>query len=171
MQGIAYIEFATVDSAIAALSLNGQLMLNMPVLVKPSEAEKVRNCAAHVGSKNPFEGEKMLFTTQLVHFFFALYLFFICRIAHGRAQTQRSLQCLIILLAEPTMGAAAGREEPGKDKLHTEKHNKASAYCNVFLMILLTEPAMGAAAGGEEPGKEEPVCGCGCAQPGWPAPA
>eukprot|EP00983_Pelagomonas_calceolata_P068573 1149977-Pelagomonas_calceolata.AAC.2 len=40
-KGIAYVEFQTVESAIAALSLNGQLLLNMPVLVKPSEAEKV----------------------------------------------------------------------------------------------------------------------------------
>uniref|UniRef100_A0A7S3VKM0 RRM domain-containing protein n=2 Tax=Dunaliella tertiolecta TaxID=3047 RepID=A0A7S3VKM0_DUNTE len=39
-KGIAYVEFQTVESAIAALSLNGQLLLNMPVLVKPSEAEK-----------------------------------------------------------------------------------------------------------------------------------
>lgn len=41
-KGIAYVEFTSVEAAIGALSLNGQPMMNMPVLVKPSEAEKVR---------------------------------------------------------------------------------------------------------------------------------
>ena len=41
-KGIAYIEFSTVESAINAVTLNGQPLLSMPVLVKPSEAEKVR---------------------------------------------------------------------------------------------------------------------------------
>jgi hypothetical protein len=41
-KGIAYIEFDTPQAAINALSLNGTIMMNMPLLVKPSEAEKAR---------------------------------------------------------------------------------------------------------------------------------
>jgi RNA recognition motif-containing protein len=41
-KGIAYVEFSTVEAAISALTLNGQILLSMPVLIKPSEAEKVR---------------------------------------------------------------------------------------------------------------------------------
>jgi hypothetical protein len=40
-KGIAYVEFSTVEAAISALTLNQQILLSMPVLIKPSEAEKV----------------------------------------------------------------------------------------------------------------------------------
>jgi hypothetical protein len=40
-KGICYIEYETVEGAVQALALNGTLLNNMPVLVKPSEAEKV----------------------------------------------------------------------------------------------------------------------------------
>lgn len=43
-KGIAYVEFTTVEAAMAAITLNGHPMLSMPVLVKPSEAEKVCMC-------------------------------------------------------------------------------------------------------------------------------
>uniref|UniRef100_A0A7S0RKZ5 RRM domain-containing protein n=1 Tax=Chlamydomonas leiostraca TaxID=1034604 RepID=A0A7S0RKZ5_9CHLO len=51
-KGIAYVEFATVESAISALTLNGQTLLSMPVLVKPSEAEKNLAWEAQQQAKN-----------------------------------------------------------------------------------------------------------------------
>ncbi len=44
-KGIAYIEFGNVESAMSALVLNGQFMMNMPVSVRPSEANRVRRPA------------------------------------------------------------------------------------------------------------------------------
>ncbi|KAJ2547887.1 splicing factor [Coemansia sp. RSA 1933] len=39
-RGVAYVEFYTVDSAIGAVSLSGERLLGVPIIVQPSEAQK-----------------------------------------------------------------------------------------------------------------------------------
>ncbi|KAI9474758.1 splicing factor [Coemansia sp. RSA 990] len=41
-RGVAYVEFYAVESAMKAVSLSGQRLLNVPIIVQPSEAEKNR---------------------------------------------------------------------------------------------------------------------------------
>ncbi|UYV64075.1 RBM39 [Cordylochernes scorpioides] len=44
-KGIAYIEFASVESVPLALALNGQKLLGIPIIVQPTQAEKNRAAA------------------------------------------------------------------------------------------------------------------------------
>ncbi|KAJ2014691.1 Phosphatidylinositol-3-phosphatase SAC1 [Coemansia sp. S610] len=41
-RGVAYVEFYTIDSAIKAVDLSGQRLLEVPIIVQPSEAQKNR---------------------------------------------------------------------------------------------------------------------------------
>ncbi|KAJ2333472.1 splicing factor [Coemansia sp. RSA 2681] len=41
-RGVAYVEFYTIDSAIKAVELSGQRLLDVPIIVQPSEAQKNR---------------------------------------------------------------------------------------------------------------------------------
>lgn len=40
-KGIAYVEFKEIDSIALALGLNGQKLCGVPVIVQPSQAEKI----------------------------------------------------------------------------------------------------------------------------------
>lgn len=63
-KGIAYIEYSSVESAINALTLNGQIFMGMGVMVKPSEAEKVQ---APQGAKKLHEGRHVHFPVTSEH--------------------------------------------------------------------------------------------------------
>lgn len=50
-KGICYVEYQNIQSAMNAVTvLNAKIMMNMPVLVKPSEAEKVSTVARSFSS-------------------------------------------------------------------------------------------------------------------------
>ena len=66
-RGIAYIEFRTTDSVPIALSLNGQKLLNHPIIVQPSQAEKNKYVTAATYAKMTVQGPPLLDIANLHH--------------------------------------------------------------------------------------------------------
>ncbi|KAJ2421701.1 splicing factor [Coemansia sp. RSA 2531] len=72
-RGVAYIEFYTIDSAIKAVDLSGQRLLDVPIIVQPSEAQKNRQATmkqysadgAPLSASSDKSGSTLVFAREL----------------------------------------------------------------------------------------------------------
>ncbi|KAJ2839564.1 splicing factor [Coemansia sp. 'formosensis'] len=72
-RGVAYIEFYAIDSAIKAVDLSGQRLLDVPIIVQPSEAQKNRQATvkqysadgAPLSASSDKSGSTLVFAREL----------------------------------------------------------------------------------------------------------